>query len=1254
MLTANDPAFEVCIKRVTNLDRSLWARAPEDDDFLTLRVGLGTLPSTVTVKTPSSYDPTAPDPLVVEAQELAGRYAYLPRAPITFSLRRYGVAGVAGPRDIVLDAVRALTMQLATHHSPQEVKIVALYPAEEDPQWSWLRWLPHTWSNDRKLRFLANEHEAAHDLLLALDEWVDQRVNLLRDRSSSEAPAFSPYFVFLLADDRLIANEPLVQKLQLQGGRVGVFPIFVSGRVKQLPKSCQVAIRLDPGQSFVRTITPSTRDTGIAPDRVSQDQAFQFARTMAPIRLQRASAKEIPTSISLLDLFQVDGVKGQQVATVDELAVARRWQASHKTKRSLSAAIGLRAGAEPLVLDLHERRHGPNGLVAGMVGAGKSELLQTLVASLAISYHPYKVGFVLVDYKGGGMADPFETLPHTLGVITNLQKGNLATRALTSFNVELKRRQELFKEAAARTGIDVNHIDIYQRLYYEGRVEQPLPHLVVIVDEFAEMKTEQPEVAKEFVKIARLGRAPGLCLILAMQKPAGIVDGQIEGNTRFRLCLRVASIEDSQAMLKRPDAAYLVGTGRAYLQVGANEVFEQFQVAWSGAAYDPENLQSSDPMEITQIALNGHRQVILEPSRAQDAPQNDLTQLKAVVGHLEEVASNEGIEKLQGLWLPPLPEQLDLDKVRPADEGWNGSIWTPVEDWLAPVVGLLDNPNQQRQNPLRVPLGKEGHLIVYSAPGYGKTTFVQTLITSLALTYSPDDVNIYVMDFGGRLLKQFEVLPHIGGVITADETERFRRLLGLLLKSMDERRERFADVGVGTLAAYRTTTGESLPAIVVILDNYANFRDSYEDDEETIMQLVRDGATLGIHVVLTVNDTSTIRFRITSNVNMAVALQMVEAGDYTAIVGRTEGLFPTPTPGRGLVRGQPPLEFQTAFPVGGANDADRARNLRALLADIAASWTGQPASPIRVMPQAVALCDLLPPGSTWLPVNGSSENEFPVPLGLRAADLAPLYLDLEMGPSFLITGPARSGKTTLLQTWMLALAERFSPDDLQLFVLDSRRAGLAIVQTLPHVKRYSADAQQADAVLKQVTALLEQRQQQAGVWRQSQNHGSDGQAFASHRHPATVIVVDDLLDPYNDGTSDDAKTVLTSIVRQGRGLGLFAIVSGPSEDLASKGWNEPIKTLKGAQLGFMLGRSEDSVFNLRLPYAERDKMLPPGEAYWVCQGQSVKVKLASVQNGSLTLGPWVQALRNRCAGNRVSSVESGAVAEQAVNLMESR
>jgi S-DNA-T family DNA segregation ATPase FtsK/SpoIIIE len=1188
ILINNDPDPESCIKRVKNLDRSLWARTPEDDDFLSIRVGTGVLPSFTTIKLPKHYDTTTKDKLIARAQKIAKNYNHLKNVPITFSLFNYSVVGIAGPREMVINNACSLLIQLATHHSPDDVKIAAIYSEKEDSYWNWLRWLPHTWSNDRKVRFLANNHEMTHELLLSINDLLEQRLNFISEHTNYDKYTFLPYFVILLAEENLMAKEPIIEKLRIHGPKVGIFIIFLSARIKQLPQNCNFIIRMTQEHSFVRFLVTSTKDIKISPDYITTDQAIQFAQAMAPIRLQRISTKELPSTVSLFDLFEIENGRKQKVSRVEDLNVSKRWQNSHRIKSSLAAPIGLRTNGEPLVLDLHERKHGPNGLVAGMVGAGKSELLQTLVASLAINYHPHKVGFVLVDYKGGGMADPFESLPHTLGVITNLDKSNLAIRALTSFRVELEKRMRLFKEASSITGINVNHIDTYQRLYYQGKVKQPLSYLVVIVDEFAEMKTEQPEIAKEFVKIARLGRAPGLCLILAMQKPAGIVDGQIEGNTRFRLCLRVASTEDSQAMLKRPDAAYLTGIGRAYLQVGANEIFELFQVAWSGAPYDPDKRYSADPLMIVQVMLNGSRHILLEPSRSQDIPQNDITQLKALISHLEEVARNEGIAKLQGLWLPPLPEHLILEDIRPK-EGWNGNTWTKSSEWLSPVIGLVDDPRQQRQYPLYIPFAKEGHLLIYGAPSSGKTTLIQTLTISLALTYSPEDINIYIIDFGGRLLKQLEMLPHIGSVVTIDESERLERLFKFLFNIMDDRRDYLSKIGIGTFSALRTIE-QKLPAIILIIDNYANFRETYEEYEDKVVQIVRDGANLGIYVVITVNDTSSVRLRLTSNINMAIALQMVEVADYAAIVGRTDGLVPAAIPGRGLIRGNPPLEFQTALPQRGANDAERAKNLRDLIRTIADSWNGQKAPSIRIMPTNVTFSDIAI-SNQEIQNMAQLANSLIVPLGLQFSDLNPLLVDMNINSSFLVTGPARSGKTTLLRTWITALTKYYDSKTVKIFVIDSHKSDLKSISSLSHIEDYINTNENIDALSQKIAKIFEERKN-------------------DYKHkPFYVIFVDDILDSYNDITNDNIKSILLSIIRYGQKSGIYTIIAANSNDVDSKGWNEPIKTVKTSQVGFMLGIGSDSIFNLRLPYSERDKILSPGDAYWVYRGQSIKVRL---------------------------------------------
>jgi S-DNA-T family DNA segregation ATPase FtsK/SpoIIIE len=1174
---SNDPTLHECLQRVANLDRNLWARSPDDDDFLSVRVGIGRQPSTVKIKTPEVRNVIHPDPLVVEAQQMASNYAWVLGVPVTLNLRETQITGIGGDRFDATACAFAIIAQLATHHAPDEVKIAAVFPEDEHERWAWVRWLPHTWQNDRRVRFLANDAESAHRLMVRLEHLLDDRLRVSDEYRSGKKVTFTSHFVIFITSHSMLETDPVVQRLQREGPGVGFYVVFLGSRTKSLPQSCRAVIRLSGTQSHLIWPAGDSASQEVAPDYATDEFCAAFAQTIAPIRLQQVTARSIPTSVTLLEQLKVQ--------SVEELRIAERWNISQTAGKSLAVAIGMAAGNEPILLDLHERADGPNGLVAGMVGAGKSELLQTLVASLAINFHPHRLAFVLVDYKGGGMADPFTDLPHTLGVITNLQQENLAARALTSFNVELDRRQKLFKLAG------VIHIDDYHKLYYAGQVREPLPYLVVIVDEFAEMKSEQPETAKGFVRIARLGRALGLRLILAMQKPAGIVDGQIEANTRFRLCLRVAQTEDSQAMLKRPDAAYLVGIGRAYLQVGANEVFKEFQVGWSGAAYVPDNIEGGDPREVVAVELDGHRRTLY--ASAEKTTHKETTQLKAVVDHLILTARAQQVSPLPQLWLDALPPLLILDETRP-DEGWDGQQWRPVAEWIMPIVGRIDEPLEKRQRPLQLNLGKEGHLAIYSAPGYGKTTFVQTLITSLALTYSPDDVNIYVLDFGGRLLKLFEPLPHVGGVITADERERMERLLLMLRRKMDERRVLLGEAGVASLLDYRRISGKLIPAIVVVIDNYANFSDMSQDDEtiaNTISKLAQDGGNLGVHLVLTANNSTTIRFAISSNIMLAVALHMVETGEYGAIVGRTEELKPTTLPGRGLVRGNPPLECQIALPCQGNTDAERSVTLRGLVRQIAASWSGSCAPAISVLPEKVALASI--PG-----MFAGSSLLTAAPIGLHVDDLTPFVVDLQDGPNFLISGPAQSGKSTILRTWIIALTKQMSPAQLQVYILDSQRRSLAALQAIAHVQGYSDTANNADDLLRELEHILQSRRDDSI------------RSSAIDTYPLLVVVVDDLWDPYESGLSDSAKEAIARIMRLARGLPFHLLATGRTSELASKAWAEPVKTLKEMQVGIILGSGDDSFFNTRLPYQERGRLLPIGEGYYVNRSYVRRVKLA--------------------------------------------
>lgn len=1206
-----DPDPQECLARVEHRNPRLWERALQEPDFLSVRLGVGQQSFGVSVKTPKQQNPLEPDPLIQEAETLAMSSAQVSDVPICLPLSDVGVAGLAGPRYVIVQAARALALQIATHHSPDEVKIVAVFPGDEREQWDWLRWLPHTWDDERSYRFLACEKGSAHKLLDYLDDLLKRRkpTGTMPD-ASAVLPL--PHFVFFFADPGLQEKEPILSRVQNEAKTIGAFSIFLADRIDGLPRNCQATVQLDIGQTRLLQKTPVSREIPFDPDQVPVGLADRLARRMSPIRLQHtAGPTGIPNIVTLLDLLGV--------ANVEDLDAPSRWRASEPS-RSLAVPIGRRTIADNLLLDLHERGHGPHGLLAGATGSGKGELLQALILSLATHFSPLEIGFVLLDFKGGDMANPLRDLPHVLSILTDLEIDEVP-RALASLEAEIERRERIFKK------FGIKNITDYLKMFRQKQVSEPLPYLILIVDEFKILKEKSPDYLKKFVNVAVVGRSLGFRMILSTQKPAGVVDEQIWANSRFRICLRVERPEDSQEVLKRPDAASLTRTGRAYFQVGTNEVFELFQAAWGGAPYMPNGNISLTTDEVVEVALDGTRHS-LRPISSPPTTPVAANQLQALVTYLQEVAAKEGVQRLSGPWMPHLPKVLQLDMVRPRT-GWDGLTWIPDPTWLAPIVGLIDHPAQQSQVPLSINLGKEGHLAIYGAPGTGKTTFIQTLVSSLVLSHSPQDLNLYLLDFGSRLLTLFTPLPHIGGVVLTGEVERLNRLMHFLLRELESRKERFTRAGVGNLLAYRSTTGEVLPAIVVILDNYAAFASSFADNEDQLAQLAREGGNLGIYLVLTATSPTAVKTKVSGNITMAVALQLADPSEYSSAVGRTGGLLPAPYLGRGLVKGTPPLEFQTALPIQGASEAERNAALKNLIGQMASQWHGPRARPVPMLPDIVPLSDLIVPSDTW--TESPVDRSLKVPLALETEDLEPLSVDLQDGPHFCIAGPVQSGKTTLLQSWLLALAERFPPARLQLYLVDFRRAGLVPFERLPHVRAFAQDDDQLSEMLAGITQMLRERHQSVDQARGAANGLFDERARLA-QYPALVVAMDDL-DAIKNDLSASTKERLEQLIRRERGTGFHILLCASTSDLTSA-WDSWVKALKEMQTGFLIGSSDHSdlsLFNLRLPMAESGKSLTQGEGFYARRGHYRKIKAASSQAGVLTLTSWVEKIRQRSA-----------------------
>ena len=483
---------------------------------------------------------------------------------------------------------------------------------------------------------------------------------------------------------------------------------------------------------------------------------------------------------------------------VDELPIKQNWLTKESAK-SLAVPIGLKGKEDVVELNLHEKAHGPHGLLAGTTGSGKSEFLQTYILSLAVHFHPHEVAFLLIDYKGGGMAQPFKNIPHLLGTITNIEGSkNFSERALASIKSELKRRQRLFDQ------YQVNHINDYTDLYKQQQAEEPLPHLFLISDEFAELKREEPDFIRELVSAARIGRSLGVHLILATQKPGGVIDEQIWSNARFRVALKVQDANDSREILKNGDAATITVTGRGYLQVGNNEVYELFQSAWSGAPYLEDTTQSEDEIAlVTDLGLIPLSNVTTHDRKK----KGRKTEIEAIVEKIEALQVEMGIKKLNSPWLPPLAQRLSRKSYQSSEKHEIN-------------FAMIDEPEKQSQTVYHYDVLEDGNIGVFGSSGYGKSHTVMTLLLGMAESFSPEEMHYYLFDFGNGTLLPLKQLPHTADFFLMDEQRKIEKFMKELKNEISRRKMLFQKREVSSIKMYNTVSEEKLPLVFFTIDNF--------------------------------------------------------------------------------------------------------------------------------------------------------------------------------------------------------------------------------------------------------------------------------------------------------------------------------------------------------------------------------------------------------------------------------------------------
>nr|WBO78851.1 type VII secretion protein EccCa [Streptomyces sp. SBE_14.2] len=1075
----------------------LWERRRTDADFLRVRAGTGDMPAQELTIAHSGTGGvlTPPDPFMLnEARALQNRFGTATDFPLTVPLDRAGNVSVIGERQDVLRVARALLVQTAVTHAPDDVAL-ALASGDE-PEWTWAKWLPHvldprTFDGPVAARRIAPDLSALARLCSAeLRQRAGYAAEVRRGLTGRGADALRLTSRMLVVSDThgdTAAELPLPDSAVTMAD-MGVTVLHLLERQVHEPDQVSVRIIVDGdriavndlrGSAATSTVTPMSAATGtVAPastatdkatpasaatgtvDPVSTATAEGLARMLAPLRLSAESAAEGTPVSGPVDFPALLGIEDPA-----DLDLHRLW-APRGERDFLRVPIGVTDRHEPVLLDLKESAQlgmGPHGLCVGATGSGKSELLRTLVLALAATHSPEDLALVLVDYKGGATFAPFTELPHVAGVITNLEnQAGLVERVHTSLAGEVTRRQQVLKDAGNIA--DIGH---YAALRATKRPDlEPLPHLFVVIDEFGELITAKPDFIDLFLSIGRIGRSIGVHLLLSSQRIEG---GKLKGldtYLSYRLGLRTFSADESRTVLDTTDAFHLPPLpGFGYLKVDTS-TYERFKAGYvSGAHHRPTASCPDEPLVRPYPAYHTPKREAApaqEPARRETGP----TVLSDMVRQLATAAP-----PVRRIWLPPLPAEVTLDAAAgPLTADQRGLRLAHRGGPLRIPLGTLDDPARQRQQPWELDLTLAGgHLAVIGGPQSGKTTLLRTLALSLALTHTPYDVAVYGLDLVGGGLAALAGLPHVGGIAGRADHERAARTVAEVRAMLAQREELCRAHGIDSVDQLRRLRAEGrLPElgatdIVLLVDGFGALRDEFAELDDAVSDLLKRGAGYGIHVVAGMLRWNEVRIAAQSMFGTRIELRLNDPADSSIDRKLSDTLTPD-VPGRALTDGK--LFAQVALPRIDSRPAkdDLGAALEATVRTVRASWHGDVAPPVRVLPAR-------------LPVTALPEHEDParIPLGVDQDALAPVLLDLTGADQhLLILGDNECGKTNLLKLITRRLVARHTDKELVFGVYDPRR-GLRGVVPEPYRGGYAHNTKLAAALSSGIATELEKR-----------------------------------------------------------------------------------------------------------------------------------------------------------------------------------
>ncbi|MEZ3161453.1 FtsK/SpoIIIE domain-containing protein [Microbacterium sp. BWT-B31] len=1163
--TAEVPALADALSSLSSWGDLTWTHRPEHPFFLTARLGTGRLPSRARIDV-TGLDETLPE-FADRLIALRERFAGIDDVPVVADLREAGNVGIAGARGQADAAARAFVMQLVATHSPAELVVAAFTSPATRPAWSWLEWLPHTSSPHTPLEgaHLAAGPGTGAALLSRVEGLVEARIassspgSLSSDlrgpietgKARESTPPQTPAVVVLVEDDATVDRARLT-RLAERGPGVGVHLVWVAAHSGALPAACRtfLTVAAEASGTAAGIVRRGLSSTPVRVELLDEDSATAWARVLSPTvdaGTPVDDESDLPRSVSYLDLVGSD-IGGDPGAIVDrwrenDSITPRDGRAPQRRAKegNLRALVGY-AGAGAFQLDL--RSQGPHALVGGTTGAGKSEFLQSWVLGMAAAHSPDRVTFLFVDYKGGSAFADCVDLPHTVGLVTDLSP-HLVRRALTSLRAELRYREHLLNRKKAKDLVSLERT---------GDPETP-PSLIIVVDEFAALVSEVPEFVDGVVDVAQRGRSLGLHLILATQRPAGVIKDNLRANTNLRVALRMADAEDSSDILGTPMAAHFDPSipGRGAAKTGPGRIVS-FQTGYVGGWTTGEKPRPQIDIQELDFGAGATWEVPAPAvAKVADPGPSDIAR---IVRSVRTAASGLQIPAPRRPWLDELAAAYDLARLP-----------SPRTDERL-LVGVLDDPSTQSQPTAFYEPDRDGNVAIFGTGGSGKSTTLRGIAVSAAITPRGGPVQVYGLDFGASGLRMLEDLPHVGAIIAGDDEERVTRLLRMLRDIVDERSVRYGEVRAGTIAEYRRLANRPDEArIIVLIDGLGAFREQYEFASGTsgwftlFSQLAVDGRQVGVHFVMTGDRPSALPTSIASTVQKRFVLRLATEEDYLLLGVPKDVLSPASPPGRGMVDGD---EIQFAVLGGSSNMAVQSRELERLAEAMRRQGVPE-APPVGRLPAHVEL-------SALAAVAASGE----IVIGLGDENLDPA--GIEATGAFLLSGPPGSGRTTALATIAAAIRRA-----------ETRRA---IVHLSPRrlSPRLSTEARYAAHDPESVAQLAER--------------------VADSIEAGLLVAPVILIEHVTDFTGTEAESSLDRLIRVA--VRAEAFVVGEAE---SSTWGQAwtlAQPFKAARRGLALAPSDvdgEGLFGTSLGRVRRADF-PPGRGFVIHQGRARRLQVA--------------------------------------------